>query len=114
MVIAGSYTHLEVYKRQTSFSSEGSAFYDLNKVSDILDLTQFSETNLNACTVANELQAVPVAMTGRIFYWNKTTFDKAGLETPKSLADLMAAGPVFKEKLGDEYYPCLLYTSRCV
>ena len=89
----------------TSFSSDGSAFYDLNKVSDILDLTQFSETNLNACTVANELQAVPVAMTGRIFYWNKTTFDKAGLETPKSLADLMAAGPVFKEKLGDEYYP---------
>ena len=52
----------------TSFSSDGSAFYDLNKVSDILDLTQFSETNLNACTVANELQAVPVAMTGRIFY----------------------------------------------
>ena len=89
----------------TSFSSDGSAFYDLNKVSDILDLTQFSETNLNACTVANELQAVPVAMTGRIFYWNKTTFDKAGLETPKSLADLMAAGPVFKEKLGDDYYP---------
>ena len=27
-------------------------FYDLNKVSDILDLTEFSETNLNACTVA--------------------------------------------------------------
>ncbi len=89
----------------TSFSSDGSAFYDLNKVSDILDLTQFSEDNLNACTVAGELQGVPVAMTGRIFYWNKSTYEKAGLETPKSLADLMAAGPVFKEKLGEEYYP---------
>lgn len=30
----------------TSFSSDGSAFYDLNKVSDILDLTQFSENKL--------------------------------------------------------------------
>ncbi len=89
----------------TSFSSDGSAFYDLNKVSDILDLTQFSEDKLNACTVAGELQGVPVAMTGRIFYWNKSTFAKAGLETPKSLADLMAAGPIFQEKLGDEYYP---------
>ena len=36
-------------------------------------------------------------MTGRIFYWNKSTYEKAGLETPKSLADLMAAGPVFKD-----------------
>ncbi len=89
----------------TSFSSDGSAFYDLNKVSDILDLTQYSESNLNACTIAGELQGIPVAMTGRIFYWNKSTYEEAGLETPKSLADLMAAGPVFKEKLGEDYYP---------
>lgn len=89
----------------TSFSSDGSAFYDLNKVSDILDLSQFPESSLADCTVAGELQGVPISMTGRIFYWNKTTFEKAGLDTPKSLADLMAAGPVFQEKLGDEYYP---------
>ena len=44
-------------------------------------------------------------MTGRIFYWNKTTYDQAGIETPKALADLRAAGKVFQEKLGDEYYP---------
>ena len=92
----------------TSFSSDGSAFYDLNKVSDILDLTQFSESALADCNVAGKQQGVPVALTGRIFYWNKTTFEKAGLDTPKSLADLMAAGPVFKEKLGDEYYPIAL------
>ena len=89
----------------TSFSSDGSAFYDLNKVSDILDLTQFSDSVLSDCTVANELQGVPISMTGRIFYWNKTTFDQAGLETPSTLADRMAAGPVFQEKLGDDYYP---------
>ena len=29
-----------------SFSSDGSAFYDLNKLSDILDLSQFSEDYL--------------------------------------------------------------------
>ena len=36
----------------TSFSSDGSAFYDLNKLSDILDLTQFSQGYLDQCTVA--------------------------------------------------------------
>lgn len=92
----------------TSFSSDGSAFYDLNKVSDILDLTQFPESSLADCTVAGELQGVPISLTGRIFYWNKTTFEKAGLDTPKTLADLMAAGPIFQEKLGDEYYPIAL------
>ncbi len=89
----------------TSFSSDGSAFYDLNKVSDILDLTQFSQDYLDQCTVAGKLQGVPISMTGRIFYWNKTTYDKAGLETPKTLAELTAAGKMFQEKLGDDYYP---------
>ena len=61
-------------------------------------------------------RCVPVSMTGRIFFWNMTTFNKAGItEVPKSLDDLMAAGKAFKEKLGDDYYPmhlgCLLYTS---
>ena len=89
----------------TSFSSDGSAFYDLNKLSDILDLTQFSQGYLDQCTVAGKLQGVPISMTGRIFYWNKTTYEKAGLETPKTLAELTAAGKVFEEKLGKDYYP---------
>ena len=48
----------------------------------------------------------PVSMTGRIFFWNMTTFNKAGItEVPKTLDDLMAAGKAFQEKLGDDYYP---------
>jgi oligogalacturonide transport system substrate-binding protein len=71
-----------------------------------LDLTQFPEASLEACTVANKLQAVPTAMTGRIFYWNMTTFNKAGItEVPKTEDDLYAAGKAFKEKLGEDYYP---------
>lgn len=92
----------------TSFSSDGSKFYDLNKLSDILDLSQFPENYLADCSAAGKLQGVPVSMSGRIFYWNKTTFDSAGLDVPASLADLMAAGPVFQEKLGDDYYPLVM------
>ncbi len=92
----------------TSYSSDGGAFLDLNQVSSILDLSQYSQNALDQCVVADELQAVPVSMTGRIFYWNKSTFDKAGIGVPTSLAELMAAGETFKTALGNDYYPLVL------
>ncbi len=89
-----------------NYSSNGQTFLDLNSVSDYLDLTQWDSSVLTACNVANAQQCVPTAMTGRIFYWNMTTFNKAGItEYPKTLDDLMDAGKTFKEKLGDDYYP---------
>ena len=89
-----------------NYSADGSKFVDLNTVSNFLDLTQWDEAAMDACYVANAQQCVPVSMTGRIFFWNMTTFNKAGItEVPKSLDDLMAAGKAFKEKLGDDYYP---------
>ena len=89
-----------------NYSADGSKFVDLNTVSKFLDLTQWDDAAMDACYVANGQQCVPVSMTGRIFFWNMTTFNKAGItEVPKSLDDLMAAGKAFKEKLGDDYYP---------
>ena len=89
-----------------NYSANGQTFIDLNSVTDYLDLTQWDDAKLAACNVANAQQCVPVAMTGRIFYWNMTTFNKAGItEVPKSLDDLMNAGKAFQEKLGDDYYP---------
>ena len=88
------------------FSGEGQSFADLNEFADILDLSQFPQSALDACTVAGELQAVPVALTGRTFYWNMNTYKAAGIETaPASYEDLIAAGKAFQEKLGDEYFP---------
>ena len=89
-----------------NYSGNGQTFMDLNSVTDYLDLSQWDGAKLAACNVANAQQCVPVSMTGRIFYWNMTTFNKAGItEVPKSLDDLMAAGKAFQEKLGDDYYP---------
>ena len=89
-----------------NYSKNGQTFIDLNSTTDYLDLSQWDEAQLAACNVANAQQCVPVSMTGRIFYWNMTTFNKAGItEVPKSLDDLMAAGKTFQEKLGDDYYP---------
>ena len=88
------------------YDASGDTYLDLNKVKDALDLTQWSKSDLDMTKdVKGGIAGIPVAMTGRLFYWNKATWDKAGLQLPKSLDDLKAAGPVFKEKLGDNYYP---------
>ena len=89
-----------------NYSADGSKFVDLNTVSKFLDLTQWDDAAMDACYVANSQQCVPVSMTGRIFFWNMTTFNKAGItEVPKTLDDLMAAGKAFQDKLGADYYP---------
>ncbi|HBB60963.1 MAG TPA: ABC transporter substrate-binding protein, partial [Lachnospiraceae bacterium] len=57
------------------FDSDGSVFLDLNEVSDIIDLSQWEQVNLDMMKDPNGgLAGVPAAMTGRIFYWDKTTF----------------------------------------
>ena len=91
-----------------SYSADGSVFLDLNRVSDVLDLSQFSDDALEQCVVGEKLQAIPVSMTGRIFYWNQTTFERVGIEVPKTFRELLYAGEAFKTKLGDEYYPLVL------
>lgn len=90
------------------FSPDGDGFTDLNEYSDIIDLTQYPQDLLDAMSVNGKLQGLPCASTGKCFYWNKTTFDKAGLEIPSSFADMIEAGHVFQEKLGDDYYPLAL------
>ena len=86
------------------FSPDGTRFVDLQELSDF-DLSQYDQSLLDLMTIDGHVLGVPVSSTGRVFYWNKATFEKAGLEVPKSFADILAAGPVFKEKLGDDYYP---------
>ena len=89
-----------------NYSGNGQTFLDLNSVTEYLDLSQWDDAKLAACNVANAQQCVPISMTGRIFYWNMTTFNKAGItEVPTTEDDLFAAGKAFQEKLGDDYYP---------
>ena len=89
-----------------NYSKNGQTFIDLTSTTEFLDLSQWDDAQLGACNVANSQQCVPISMTGRIFYWNMTTFNKAGItEVPKTEEDLFAAGKAFQEKLGDDYYP---------
>jgi oligogalacturonide transport system substrate-binding protein len=90
------------------FSTDGRGFYDLNRVGGTLDLTQFDDEARSIGTVRGRLNALPVTMTARVFYFNATTFAKAGIGVPTSWEELFAAGKIFRARLGEDYYPLAL------
>jgi len=88
------------------YDTYGTTYLDMNTVSDVFDLSQYSDDVLDMVKDSNGgIAGIPVSITGRTFYWNKDTFEKAGLSVPTTLDELVNAGKVFKEKLGDNYYP---------
>lgn len=90
-----------------SYSGNGKNFANLEDYADVLDLTQFPSESLELCKADGKLMAVPVALTGRLFYWNKTTFDEVGVALPTDEASLMAAGKAF-ESYDPDCYPLAL------
>ncbi|MFN3662255.1 ABC transporter substrate-binding protein [Yoonia sp.] len=87
------------------FSREGDGFADLRDYADIIDLSQFTEAQLSGGEMNGVLNGIPVSTTGRVYFFNKTTFDKVGLPIPQTWDDVIAAAPVFREQLGEDHYP---------
>ncbi|AJY45805.1 ABC transporter substrate-binding protein [Martelella endophytica] len=87
------------------FTPRGEGFADLNDYADIIDLTQWTKDDLASGSVNGHLQGLPLSTTGRLPWFNQTTFEKAGVPIPTTWDDLDTAAAAFKEKLGDGYYP---------
>lgn len=86
------------------FSKNGDGFYNLNDLSTTLDLNQYDKNILEQCIINNKLNAIPYGVAGRVFLYNKTTYDKAGLPLPKSFQDIITSTQIMKEKLGPDYF----------
>lgn len=85
------------------FSRDGTGFVDLRTLSAI-DLSNWTEAELDSASVDGILQGLPVSTTGRLFFFNTTTFEKAGIPVPKTWDEVFTANAVLKEKLGEDYY----------
>lgn len=88
----------------TQFSKDGNGFYDM-RTPGIVKLDDFVGESWKTGLVNGKLNGLPASYTARVFLWNKTVWDKAGLPLPKTWDDLFAAGKVFEQKLGKDYYP---------
>ncbi len=87
------------------FSKNGDGFYDLNKMSNIINLDNYSKDLLDSMSTKGTLNGIPVSVTGRVFIHNDSTYAKAGIDIPKSFDDFYKAAEVFQTKLGPDYYP---------
>jgi oligogalacturonide transport system substrate-binding protein len=87
------------------FSRQGTGFHDLQQQANVIALDQFQPDDLAGCQVKGRLNGLPVSYTARLFLWNQTAFERAGLALPRTWDDLFAAGPAFKARLGDAHYP---------
>lgn len=87
------------------FSPKGEGFLNMTPYAGALNLKDFTQDALESGIAGGVQNALPIAMGTRYFMYNKTTWDKAGLAIPTTWDDLLKAGPVFKEKLGDGFYP---------
>lgn len=83
------------------YSRDGKGFYDLNKVAKEVGLENYTKSMLETGTVNGKLNAIPVALTGRVFYFNKTIYEKFGMSVPKTWTEILYA----PNKFPNGYYP---------
>ncbi|MEY8354539.1 ABC transporter substrate-binding protein [Lachnospiraceae bacterium 54-53] len=91
-----------------NYSPDGSLFYDLNKVSDIIDLSAYDQSDIDYYTTNGVLQALPASNSGRLFFWNTTRLKDVGVEMPTTLDELYAVGDAFAAYEDGTYYPLIL------
>lgn len=84
------------------YSADGQGFYDLNELSDYIRLENFSEEALAFGTVGGKLNGIPTALNAQTMFYNKTIYDKYGLELPKTWDDLFKASEAMS---ADGIYP---------
>lgn len=87
------------------YSPDGEDFYDLNELSDYIDLSNFSQDELDFGTINGKLNALPISLSSVTFVYNKTLYDNYGLPVPSTWDDLFNAANVMRS---DEVYPIQL------
>lgn len=89
------------YNWLQEYSPDGTGYYDLNELSDYIDLSAFTEEEKKSGTVNGHLNALPTAYNAVVFYFNQNILDQYGLEVPQTWEDL--------EKAAEVMYPDGIY-----
>lgn len=90
-----------------NLSKDGLGFYDLNLLSDYIDLSGYDSETLSFGIREDKLNALTVSMSGRGLFFNKDTYAEIGAEIPDTWNDLISLGEKFSQY---EKYPLDLDT----
>lgn len=86
------------YAWLNEYSADGNGFYDLNELSDYIDLSQYDQSDLEYGMKNEKLNALPIAFNMATFCYNKDLYDKYGLDCPKTWEDIFKVSEVFSEE----------------
>lgn len=86
----------------STYSPDGTGYYDLEQHTDILDLNSYTAEQLEYGRRNGILNALPIAMNTETIYINQTIYETYGLDVPQTWDDLFAAAKVMKP---DGVYP---------
>lgn len=90
------------YAWLSKYSPDGEGFYDLYELTDWIDLTTFTEEDLEFGVINGKLNAIPIAFQSSSMYYNKDLYASYGLEVPTSWEDFFVAAEKMRE---DGVYP---------
>lgn len=90
------------YSWLSEYSPDGTEFYDIYKLSEYVDLSNFTKEELAYGEVNGKLNAIPIAFNAETMYYNKDLYDKYNLELPKTWNDFFDAAKVMGK---DNIYP---------
>ena len=83
------------------FSKDGTGFYDLSKLNEVLELNQYSDELLDYGSSNDILNGIPIAMNSKVFFYNKTLGDKYGIDKYDTWDSLFEA----RNKIPEGEYP---------
>ncbi len=90
------------YAWLTEYSSDGDGYYDLYQLDDIIELDNFSESDLAFGEKNGKLNALPIAFNASAMFLNENIYAQYGLDVPATWDDYFEAASVMKK---DGMYP---------
>ena len=85
------------YAWLTSYSADGTGYYDLYTLGDYIDFDQFDETDLQYGERNGKLNAIPIAFNTSTIGYNEDIFKKYNLEYPTTWEDFFTVAEVLRE-----------------
>ena len=86
----------------SKYSPDGDGFYDIYKLKDNIDLSNFSDEQLKLGESNGKLNGVLTAMNAWSVFLNKDIYDKYNIEIPQTWDDYFAAAKIMNK---DNIYP---------
>jgi len=74
-----------------TYSKDGKGFYDLNSVSDVLKIDNYSKEMLSYGTKNNILNAIPISVNKQVMYYNKNLAEKYNINNYNTWNDLLSS-----------------------